>query len=135
MSDKLTDSGPRHPAEVEQADSAMPKVMGREAWHAERGASARDRGAEAIAAETLEDGPLRNAIFPRYKRCDGVEEHVRHPAEINWSNLSDRGQAILRLIVIPISRGFSTREVARDLGTSSDWVSNRLTELRDELSG
>jgi DNA-binding Lrp family transcriptional regulator len=48
-------------------------------------------------------------------------------------SLSPRGQAILRQIATPISAGYSPREVASALGTSPNWVSRRLDELRDEL--
>jgi DNA-binding NarL/FixJ family response regulator len=47
--------------------------------------------------------------------------------------LSERGQAILRLIGIPTWAGWSAREIARELGTSTRWVSMRLEELRAEL--
>ena len=47
--------------------------------------------------------------------------------------MSERGQAILRLIVTPISNGYLIRDVARELGTTKSSVSNRLNELRDEL--
>jgi predicted transcriptional regulator len=36
-------------------------------------------------------------------------------------------------MAIPISEGYSTTEVARELGTTNSWVSSRLNELRDEL--
>jgi DNA-binding NarL/FixJ family response regulator len=52
---------------------------------------------------------------------------------MDFSTLSSRGQAILRLIVRPISEGFSVGEVAKELGTSRRWVSTRLDELREEL--
>jgi DNA-binding NarL/FixJ family response regulator len=55
------------------------------------------------------------------------------PGEIDWTNLSARAQAILRLIIQPISKGYSVREVARELGTTGRWVSDGLDELRDEL--
>jgi hypothetical protein len=54
--------------------------------------------------------------------------------QVNWHALTPRGQAILRTIVLPISAGFSPGEIARDLGTSTSWVSNRLDELRRELA-
>jgi DNA-binding NarL/FixJ family response regulator len=54
-------------------------------------------------------------------------------AEIDWSMVSPRGQAILRLIVQPISQGFSEREIARELRITRSWVLDRLDELRDEL--
>jgi DNA-binding Lrp family transcriptional regulator len=41
--------------------------------------------------------------------------------------------AIVRLIVIPSSEDYSPREIARKLGTTGRWVSDRLDELRDEL--
>jgi biotin operon repressor len=47
--------------------------------------------------------------------------------------LSKRGAAILRLVGIPTWAGWSAREIAKELGTSRRWVSDRLDELRDEL--
>ena len=47
--------------------------------------------------------------------------------------LSPRRQAILRTVGISISQGYSPVEIARELGTSSSWVLNRLDELRNEL--
>jgi DNA-binding NarL/FixJ family response regulator len=52
---------------------------------------------------------------------------------IAWDRLSERRQAILRLIVIPTSNGYSILEVARELGTTRRWVSDRVDELRDEI--
>jgi DNA-binding CsgD family transcriptional regulator len=53
---------------------------------------------------------------------------------VDWTALSPRGTAILRLIARPISEGYSQREIARRLGTTGRWVSDRLDELRDELA-
>jgi DNA-binding CsgD family transcriptional regulator len=47
--------------------------------------------------------------------------------------LSERGQAILRLVGIPTWAGWSVREIARELGISGPSVSSLLNELRDEL--
>jgi hypothetical protein len=82
MADELADPRPGHPAEVEQRDAPMPEVVRAERWHAGRGAGALNRGAEAVAAEALEDRPLGDAIFARHQRRDGPEEQVRdwHPA-------------------------------------------------------
>lgn len=55
------------------------------------------------------------------------------PGEIDWTRLSERGQAILRTIALPISAGFSPGEIASELGTSTSWVSSRMDELRNEL--
>jgi DNA-binding NarL/FixJ family response regulator len=55
------------------------------------------------------------------------------PTELHWQAFSERGQAILRLIAIPISNGYSEREIARELGTTRRWVFDRLAELRDEV--
>jgi DNA-binding NarL/FixJ family response regulator len=51
----------------------------------------------------------------------------------DWTSLTPRGQAILRTIAIPISKGYSEREIGLALGTSTRWVSSRMAELRDEL--
>ena len=55
------------------------------------------------------------------------------PDGTRFEKLSDRGQAILRLVAAPIWLGYSEREVARELGTTKRWVSYRLDELRAEL--
>jgi hypothetical protein len=48
------------------------------------------------------------------------------PTGIDRTRLSERGQAILRLIVIPTSNGYSIPEVARELGTTMRWVLDRV---------
>jgi hypothetical protein len=57
------------------------------------------------------------------------------PSGIDWTRLSPRSQAILRQIAHPISNGFSKREIAQRLGTSTQWVSHRMDELRREVEG
>jgi hypothetical protein len=52
---------------------------------------------------------------------------------IDWTSLSLRGAATLRLIAMPISQGFLPREVAVELGTTASWVLKRLDELEAEL--
>jgi hypothetical protein len=52
----------------------------------------------------------------------------------DWNAISVRGQSILRLIAIPISQGYTAREVGLELGTTPSWVSNRLHELADEIT-
>lgn len=55
------------------------------------------------------------------------------PTELRWEQLSDRSQAILRVVAARIMLGYSEREIALELGTTRRWVSSRLDELRDEL--
>jgi hypothetical protein len=52
---------------------------------------------------------------------------------ISWEGLSERGQAILRLVGTPLSQGYSERELAKELGTTTHWVCDRLDELQAEL--
>ena len=52
---------------------------------------------------------------------------------IRWAELSERGQALLRTVGVPISVGYSEREIARGLGMPTRWVSEALVELQDEL--
>jgi DNA-binding CsgD family transcriptional regulator len=52
---------------------------------------------------------------------------------IEWDNLSERGQAILRLIAQPLSLGFGPREIGRGLGISGPSVLRLVDELRTEL--
>jgi DNA-directed RNA polymerase specialized sigma24 family protein len=47
--------------------------------------------------------------------------------------LSERGQAILRLVGIPTWAGWSAREIGREFGISRSSVSSLLAELRDEI--
>jgi DNA-binding CsgD family transcriptional regulator len=53
---------------------------------------------------------------------------------IDWLRLSPRSTAILRLVATPISEGYSPAEIARELGTSMNWVSNCLDDLRTRSS-
>jgi hypothetical protein len=55
------------------------------------------------------------------------------PTEINWTRLSERGTAILRQVGIPLSKGLTLGEVARDLGISARSASALVDELRTEL--
>ena len=43
------------------------------------------------------------------------------------------GQAILRVIAIPLSIGYSTRELAREVGISRACVEDALEELKAEI--
>jgi DNA-binding CsgD family transcriptional regulator len=47
--------------------------------------------------------------------------------------LSERGQAILRTVAVPIFLGYSPAEVARGLEISKRSISGMLDELRAEL--
>jgi hypothetical protein len=55
------------------------------------------------------------------------------PVTIEWDNLSERDQAILRLIARPLSIGFTPQEIAKGLGTSKLPVLDLVDELRTEL--
>ncbi len=50
------------------------------------------------------------------------------------SNLTPRSQATLILIAEPISEGYRENEIAAELGQSTSWVSERLDDLRNELT-
>ena len=63
MADELADPGPGDAAKVEQRDASVSEVVRRKGGDASRGAGAGNRSAEAIAAEALEDGPVRNAVL------------------------------------------------------------------------
>lgn len=47
--------------------------------------------------------------------------------------MTERGQTILRLVGIPLSEGFSEREIARRLRISKPSVCGLVLELQDEL--
>jgi DNA-directed RNA polymerase specialized sigma24 family protein len=53
--------------------------------------------------------------------------------EVNWSALSPRAQFTLQKIAIPLSHGYSQREIAEQLGKSQQWVMARVRELRAEI--
>lgn len=52
---------------------------------------------------------------------------------IPWMRLSPEGRAILATIGKQLSDGWTQREIATSLGRSTDWVSERVAELRREL--
>jgi hypothetical protein len=57
------------------------------------------------------------------------------PREIDWSRVSPRGMAIVRLVATSASQGWTATEIAQGLATTRPWVLNRLAELRSELEG
>src|SRR5215208_5954027 len=54
---------------------------------------------------------------------------------VNWEGLSTRGAALMRQVGIPVSEGYSERQIATELQTSKSWVSEALGELQAELRG
>ena len=54
----------------------MTQIVRREHRHAGGGAGARERRAEAVAAEALKDPALRRAILARYEGRDGSEDRI-----------------------------------------------------------
>jgi DNA-binding NarL/FixJ family response regulator len=52
---------------------------------------------------------------------------------VNWEGLSTRGAALMRQVGIPVSEGYSERQIATELQTSKSWVSEALGELQAEL--
>jgi hypothetical protein len=90
VADELADPRPGHPAEVEQRDAAVAQVVRAEHRYAGSGAGTGNRGAEAIAAEALEDRALRDAILACHEPPDGLEEHVGHRNPARPSGLRDR---------------------------------------------
>ena len=57
------------------------------------------------------------------------------PTAIPWEQLSDRGQAILRRVAIPLAAGYSTAEIGKGLKMSKRSVDGLLDELRAEIEG
>jgi DNA-binding CsgD family transcriptional regulator len=49
---------------------------------------------------------------------------------VPWSGLSPRGLAIVRLVMVSSTQGWSTAEIASVLGTTRPWVLSRMDELR-----
>jgi hypothetical protein len=56
------------------------------------------------------------------------------PSEIDWSKISERGKAIKLRIVDEMLDGYSLATIAQELGQTQSWVSDRLAELRREIT-
>lgn len=69
MTDVLADPGPRHPGEVKQADAAVSQVVRRERRHTGGGASAGERGPEAVNSP-MERVRAARAPVPNLSRDD-----------------------------------------------------------------
>jgi hypothetical protein len=71
-----------------------------------------------------------------WRHADYVYERERplfsFPSSPEWTNLSERGEAILRQIEAPILLGFSPADVSATLGISRSCVSALRAELHDE---
>jgi DNA-directed RNA polymerase specialized sigma24 family protein len=52
---------------------------------------------------------------------------------IDWTALSSRGRAILRLVAVPAAQGFSNAEIAEGLGVRTSRIESLMKELRREL--
>ena len=94
-----------------------PSSNGVSSTGSDRSSAARDGNskAESISANSLASSP--STI----------------PLEIDWSNLSPRGMAIVRLVATSASLGWTAVEIGKGLGMPSSWVVSRLDELRTEL--
>jgi DNA-binding NarL/FixJ family response regulator len=94
----------------------------------------RFRVAEALR-EHLRHDPVVVPIVARHER--ELPQLVSFDADDSLRDRLDEAvavrSAILRQIARPISNGFSKTEIAKRLGTSPQWVSHRLDELRSEL--
>jgi len=77
------------PPRWEHSDAPVPQVVRREVRDAGCGAGARDRGAEAIGTEALEDAPLGSAVLARHERADGREQLRRHRHPAGAARLRD----------------------------------------------
>lgn len=53
--------------------------------------------------------------------------------EIEWENLSTDSLWTIQKIAIPMSEGYSAREIAKSLGTTTSWVLARMDKLRSEI--
>ena len=94
-------------------------------------------GGSSRTGFTNENGPLFSASTPKREwaaKTQGTTGRAtRIELQVNWHALSPRGQAILRLVGVPTSLGYSVGEIASELGTTTSWVSSRLDELRNEI--
>ena len=55
------------------------------------------------------------------------------PAEIDWSKISERGNSVKLVIADKMADGWTQTEIGEKLGRTPSWVSDRLTELRQEI--
>lgn len=53
--------------------------------------------------------------------------------EIKWENLSTNSLWTIKMIAIPLSEGYSAREIAKSLGTTTSWVLGQMDKLRLEI--
>jgi hypothetical protein len=53
--------------------------------------------------------------------------------ELNWLRLSVQSTAILRTVLIPLSQGYSTTQVAKEIGISPSSVSCLVAYFENEL--
>ena len=63
LADVLADSRPGDTGKVQERDTPVPKVVGRERGDAGGAARSVERSAEAVGAEPLEDRPSGGAVF------------------------------------------------------------------------
>lgn len=53
--------------------------------------------------------------------------------EIEWESLSTSSLWTIKMIAIPMSEGYSAREIAKSLGTTTSWVLAQMDKLRSEI--
>jgi hypothetical protein len=99
MADQLADPGPRHPAEVEQRDSAVPEVVWREARDAGGRARSRQRRPEALARDVLEHVAVGVAVVARAEIEPSGEQERRRSNPAGAAGLA-RGDAPARSRVV-----------------------------------
>jgi hypothetical protein len=78
LADRLADPRPWATRQVQEADTAVPEIVRREGRDTCRSAGAGDGCSEAVAAEVLEDTPLRDAIVARAQIEHRLEHRRRH---------------------------------------------------------
>jgi hypothetical protein len=90
-----------------RCNAPVTQVVRRERRNTGCSARARDRRAEALAAEALEDGPLRDAILARYERRDGPEKlqgDPNPPSPPRLSHATGYSPALPRLVDVTPSK-------------------------------
>ena len=76
-------------------------------------------GGSTTTAST--NGPGRNS------------SHSTIPTTIDWSRISEEAAWAVTHLALPLTCGFSVREVAGQVGETGHWVTKRMAKLRDEL--
>jgi len=110
LPDVLTVPRPRRPAEVKQADPAMPKIVRWERRHRRRRARPRERRPEPVAAEAQELAPTSlTRLHPRPPKASAGDFETPAPLTVSQR---DQGGELERLAQVELAdlAGFDLRD-------------------------